>query len=106
MPRIISPSTKALADDADVEIAVTLEDLLGVVEGAARVEHGERALAKQLEDRAAAVEQLRHFRLRQVVEAALGRDARVDDLGVIEEGLHGRRSYGSQSAARAAGVYG
>ena len=95
MPRIIRPSTNALAGalrsssltpqalrrDADVEIRVPLEDGARVVGLAAAVQHRERAAAEELVEAAARrVEQAVHLLLREVLEAAGGRHPGIDGI--------------------------
>ena len=115
MPRIISPSTKAdagrvadleldapgVAHDLDVEVAVAVEDLLGVVGVGAAVEHGERALAEQRVQAAVArIEELADLGLREILEAAARADARVDELGDDDAGFH---CHGAKPSALRAG---
>ena len=68
--------------DLHVEVAIALEDLLGVVGVAAGIEHRQRAVAKQgVQPAVAGVEQLVDLGLRQVLEAAARRHPRVDRIG-------------------------
>ena len=70
-----------MAHDLDVEVAVAVEDLLGVVGGRAGVEHRQRAAAEQRVQAAlAGVEELVDLVLREVLEAAARPDARVDEF--------------------------
>ena len=95
MPRIIWPSTKAAAGAfcissfmpqgwrtmRIVEVAVALEDVLGVVGRGAGVEHRQRAAAEQrVEPALAGIEELLDLALGEVLEAAARTDARVDEL--------------------------
>jgi hypothetical protein len=78
----------ALPDDLDLEVLVLLEQLARVVAVAAGVQHRERAGAEQrVEAALPAVEQLVDLLLRQVLEAAARRDARVDEI--LDRGLGG-----------------
>ena len=94
-PRIITPSTKAaagrvldleldapgLAHDPQIEIAVFLENHPRIVDVAAGIEHGERALAEQgIQAALPGIEQFRDLLLRQVLQAPFGRDARIDHV--------------------------
>ena len=87
-----------LAHDPDLEVAVFLEQLLGIVAAAAGVEHRQRAAPEQwVEPALAAVLQLLHLALRQVLEAAPGGHPRVDELAGVDLGVgrtHGRISIG------------
>ncbi len=103
MPRIIWPSTKAarrgvvdfeldaprVAHDADVEVAVAVEDLLGVVGVGAAVEHRQRAVAKQrVEAALPGIEELVDLGLREVLETAARPDPRVDELRNDDVAIH------------------
>ena len=71
-----------VAHDLHVEVAVALEDFLGVVVVAAGVEHRQRAVAKQrVQAGLAGIEQLVDFGLRQILQAAARRHARIDRIG-------------------------
>ena len=66
--------------DADVEVAVTVEDLLGVVGGCTAVEHRQRAAAEQrIQAPLSGVQELVDFALREVLETATRTDAGVDE---------------------------
>ena len=79
-----------VAHDLHVEVAVALEDLLGVVVVAAGVEHCERAIAKQrVKPGLTGIEQLVDFGLREILEAAARADARIDRIGHDDIGLQG-----------------
>ena len=81
---------EGVANELDVEVAVALEDGARVVGVAAGVEHGERAAAEErIEAALPAREQLLHLLLRERLERAARRDARVDGLGDDDAGLHG-----------------
>ncbi len=75
-----------------LEVAVAVEDFLGVVGIRAAVEHGQRALAEELVETAVArVEELGDLGLREVLEAAARPDARVDEFRNDDAGFnHGR----------------
>src|SRR6185312_179006 len=108
MPRIICPSTNAeagalwtsslmphVAHDADVEVAIAVEDLPGVIGAGAAVEHGEGALAEELvEPSLTRVEQLLDLDLREVLEAAAGAHPGIGEFGNDEAAFHG---YGRMS---------
>ncbi len=94
-PRIITPSTKAAAGAFLISSLMPqawrtmrrsksryfVEDHPRIVDIAAGIEHGERALAKQgVQAALPGIEQFRDFLLRQVLEAALGRDPRIDHV--------------------------
>src|SRR5882672_864557 len=67
--------------DADVEVAVTVEDLLGVVGGCTAVEHRQRAAAEQrVQTPLPGVQELVDFALREVLETAERTDAGVDEF--------------------------
>src|SRR5581483_7125647 len=84
-----------VAHDADVEIAIAVEDLLGVIGAGAAVEHGEGALAEELvEPSLTRVEQLLDLDLREVLEAAAGAHPGIDEFGNDEAAFHG---YGRMS---------
>src|SRR5262249_51356954 len=70
-----------VAHDADLEVAVAVEDLLRVIGGRAGVEHRQRAAPEQwIEAPLAGVEQLVDLGLRQILETTARTDARVDEL--------------------------
>jgi hypothetical protein len=70
-----------MAHHAHLEIAVELEQLLGIVAVAAGVEHRQRALAEQRMDAAGiGVEQRVDLRLRQHLQAATRADAGIHQL--------------------------
>ena len=73
-----------LAHDVDVEVGVAVEDRARVVGLAAAVQHRQRAAAIQrVEAAARGVEQPVDLHLREVLEAARRRDARVDETVVV-----------------------
>jgi hypothetical protein len=77
-----------MAQDLHVEVAVVLEDLLGVVAFAAGIEHRQRTVAKQrVQPGVAGIEQLVDLGLRQDLEAAARPDARVHRLFDDDAGL-------------------
>ena len=70
-----------VAHDADLEIAVAVENLLGVVGRGAGVQHRERAAPEQrVETALAGVEQLVDLVLGQILETTPRTDAGVDKL--------------------------
>src|ERR1700730_15827760 len=70
-----------LAHDPQVEVPVLIEYHPCIVDIAAGIEHGERALAKQgIEPALPGIEQFRDFLLRQILEAALGRNPCIDHV--------------------------
>ncbi len=78
-----------LADDLHLEIAIAVENLLGVVGVRAAVEHGQRAFAEQrIQTTLARVQQLFDLRLREILEAAARADARVDEFGNDQTAIH------------------
>ncbi len=97
-----------LANDADVEVRVALEDRPRVVGLAAAVQHRERAAPVQrVETAARGVEQPVDLVLGEVLEAAGRCDARVDRIDLLEGrddgfGLahHGRMSIGRPTFVR------
>jgi hypothetical protein len=86
----LQPDPPGVTHDLHVELAVPVEQLLGVVAVAAGVEHGERALAEQRVHArvAAAAQQALDLRLGQVLEAAPRPHARVDDFRQVDDGFH------------------
>ena len=78
-----------VAHDLDIEVAIAIEDLFGVVDVAAGVQHGERALAEQrIQATLPARQQLFDFFLRQALERAARPDTGVDELGYYDAGFH------------------
>lgn len=70
-----------LAQNFDVEILVAIEDFLGVVGAGAAVQDSQGALAEQgVEAALAGVQQLADLVLGEVLEAAPGADAGVDEV--------------------------
>ena len=70
--------------DGDAEVLVTAQDLPDVVVGRAGIEHGERALAPQLVEAAAAgIAKLIGLDPRENLEAALRGDQRVHRLVLL-----------------------
>ena len=70
-----------LAHDPQVEILVLLEYHARVVDVAAGIEHGQRALAKQrIQAALAGIEQLGDFLLGEVLQAAFRRHPRIDHV--------------------------
>ena len=70
-----------VANDANLEVAVVVEDFLGVIRGCAGVEDRQRAAPEQrIEAPLAGVEQLVDFGLGQILETTARTDARVDEL--------------------------
>ena len=77
------------AHDAQIEVPVLLENQPGIVEIAAGIEHGERAFAKQrIQTALAGIEKFGDLLLREVLEAALGRDSGVDQVRGEDRGFH------------------
>ena len=82
-----------LAHDLDFEVAVAVEDLLGVVGVGAAVEHGQRALAEQrIQAALARVEQLADLGLGEILEAAARTDAGVDEFRNDDAAFHAASS--------------
>src|SRR5260370_32491628 len=70
-----------LPHDPQIEVLVFLEDAPRIVEGAAGIEDGERAFAEQrIQAALTGIEQLGYFLLGELLEAALRRDARIDQV--------------------------
>ena len=83
-----------LAHDPQIEVLVFLEDRPRIVDIAAGVQHGERALAEQrIQAALPGIEQLGDFLLREVLEAALGRDPRIHHVGRKNRGFHAARMF-------------
>jgi hypothetical protein len=78
-----------VADNLDVEVAVTVEDFLRVVGVGTAVEHGERALAKEAVQAAlAGIEQLADLGLGEILEAAPRTDPGIDEFGNDDTAVH------------------
>jgi hypothetical protein len=70
-----------MTHDADLEIAVAVEDLLGVIGGGTGVENRQGAAPEQrVQPPLTGVEELVDLRLGKVLETAARPDARVDEL--------------------------
>ena len=77
------------AHDAQIEVPVLLENRARIVEIAAGIEHRERAFAKQRVQAAlAGIEKFGDLLLREVLEAALGRDSGIDQVRGEDRGFH------------------
>src|SRR5882757_1118538 len=78
-----------LAHDAKVEVAILFKDRARIVDFAAGVEHGERALPKQgIQAALPGIQQFGDFLLRQVLQAALWGHPRIDHVGRKNRGFH------------------
>ncbi len=85
--------------DLDFKVAITVEDLFRVVGVRAAVEHREGALAEQgVEATLTGVQELVDLGVREVLEAAPGSDAGVDEFGNDDAAFHqGRIAIGASS---------
>jgi hypothetical protein len=80
---------EGMAQDADVEVAIAVEDFARIVGVAAGIEHGERALAEErIQSALSGGEQLPDLVLRQALERAARRHASIDDFRDDDTGFH------------------
>jgi hypothetical protein len=86
----VEPDAALLLDHPDIEILIPFEQFPAVIEVTAVVEHGQRAVAKErIEIALTGVEEFAHFQSGEDIQAAVGVDARVNDIVLHEKSCCG-----------------